>query len=124
MQAVRAWFGACATALLVLSACVSVDRPKPQVVVGRISRLIPGGAYESRIGAGWTRSVYEVRLQGSPDAPIFLIVLSSCPVDHDHPESIDPNQLYRIEYVSSPDFQQNDPPHSELVTTKCERVEG
>ena len=124
MQAVRAWLGVCATALLVLSACVSADRSESQVVIGRISRLIPEGAYEDRVGAQWTHFVYEVRPQDSPDEPIFLIVLSSCPVDHDHPESIDPNPLYRLEYVSDQAFQQNDPPHSELVTIKCERVEG
>ncbi|HYD86006.1 MAG TPA: hypothetical protein VEA80_00885 [Vitreimonas sp.] len=108
--------------MLVLSACVSADRREPQVVIGRIFRLIPEGASESAYGAQWTRFVYEVRPQDRLEAPIFLIVLSSCPFDHGHPESIDPTQLYRIEYVSSPDFRQNDPPHSELVTTKCERV--
>jgi hypothetical protein len=111
-----------ATPLLMLSACASVDQGEPRVVIGRISRLVSDGAVESRVGAQWSRFVYEVRPQGSPDAPIFLVVLSSCPFDHDRPERIDPNQLFRIEYVSSADFHQNDPPHSELVTTKCEKV--
>lgn len=124
MQSVKAWLGACATALLVLSACVSANHPESHVVVGRISRLIPKGATESRIGAEWAHFVYEVRPEGSPDAPLFLIALSGCPFDHEHPESIDPNQLYIIEYMSSPDFYQNDPPHSELVTTKCEPADG
>lgn len=104
-----------------LPACASV--PEPQVVIGRISRLIPEGAVQDTVGAQWILSVYEVRSQDRPDAAIFLIELVPCPLDRDHPEVNDPDQLYRIEYVSTRRaYEQYDPPNSDLVTTKCERV--
>jgi hypothetical protein len=123
MRAIRDWFGRLvrASALLTLSACASV--PEPQVVIGRIS--LASFVVDGPTLGGLQHSVYEVRPEGSPSAPIFLTILAPCPFDHDHPESNDPEQLYRIEFESSGrDYWLSREPYTDFVTTKCEHVEG
>ena len=119
MQAFKIRFGGVVGAmpLLMLAACASA--PQRQVVVGRVS--LTNLRADTPILGGFTASVYEVSPRERPDRPIYLIMYDApCPFEMESPERNDPEQLYRIEYVSSRGaFAIFVPPFTDFITTRC-----
>ncbi|RZJ38228.1 MAG: hypothetical protein EON86_16015 [Brevundimonas sp.] len=115
-----------ASLLVLISSCASVDHPEPQTVVGRISRLLPQAASESKLGAQWTYSAYEIRPTDRPESPVYIIIADRdgvCPYNDQDPRENEANQIYRIEYVrSGREIELLFPSYSDFISTRCEKI--